>query len=144
MKYGLIGEKLTHSFSKEVHTLINEYSYELKEIGKAELKNYIQSKDFKGINVTIPYKEQVIDLLDEVDYHAKKIGAVNTIVNDNGYLKGYNTDFYGLKALIEKENIDVKGKKALVLGTGGTSKTAREVLNVMGASSVVTVLKAIG
>ncbi len=139
MKYGLIGEKLTHSFSKEIHTLINEYSYELKEISKENLKDYITSKEFKGINVTIPYKEEVIPFLDQVDEHAQKIGAVNTIVNDNGFLKGYNTDFYGLKASIEKENIVVKGKKTLVLGTGGTSKTAREVLNEMGALNIVTV-----
>ena len=139
MEYGLIGEKLGHSFSKTVHNLIGGYNYELKEIAKEELESFIKAKTFKGINVTIPYKEAVIPYLDSIDESAKKIGAVNTVVNKDGKLLGYNTDFYGLKALIEKAKIEIKDKKVLILGSGGTSKTAFAVANEMGAKEILIV-----
>ena len=139
MEYGLIGEKLGHSFSKTVHNLIGGYNYELKEIAKEELESFIKAKTFKGINVTIPYKEAVIPYLDSIDESAKKIGAVNTVVNKDGKLLGYNTDFYGLKALIEKSNIEIKDKKVLILGSGGTSKTAFAVAKEMGAKEILIV-----
>lgn len=139
MEYGLIGEKLEHSFSKTVHNLIGGYNYELKEISKEELESFIKEKDFKGINVTIPYKEKVIPYLDFIDDAAKKIGVVNTVVNKNGKLLGYNTDFYGLKALIEKTKIEIKAKKVLILGSGGTSKTAFAVAKDMGAKEILIV-----
>ena len=139
MEYGLVGGKLGHSFSKTVHNLIGGYDYELKEIAKEELESFIKAKAFKGINVTIPYKESVIPYLDFIDDAAKKIGAVNTIVNKNGKLFGYNTDFYGLKALIEKANIEIKDKKVLILGSGGTSKTAFAVVKDMGAKEILVV-----
>lgn len=139
MEYGLIGEKLGHSFSKTVHNLIGGYNYELKEIAKEELESFIKAKTFKGINVTIPYKEAVIPYLDSIDESAKKIGAVNTVVNKDGKLFGYNTDFYGLKALIEKSNIEIKDKKVLILGSGGTSKTAFAVAKEMGAKEILIV-----
>ena len=127
MEYGLIGEKLGHSFSKEVHNRLFDYNYELKEIPKDEIDSFFKQKDFKAINVTIPYKQTVIPYLDFISDIAKEIGAVNTVVNKNGKLYGYNTDFLGLKALIEKNNIAIKGKKVLILGSGGTSKTALAV-----------------
>lgn len=139
MEYGLIGEKLGHSFSKTVHNLIGDYNYELKEIAKEELESFIKAKAFKGINVTIPYKETVIPYLDSIDESAKKIGAVNTVVNKDGKLLGYNTDFYGLKALIEKAEIEIKDKKVLILGSGGTSKTAFAVAKDMGAKEIFVV-----
>lgn len=139
MEYGLIGEKLGHSFSKTVHNLIGGYNYELKEIAKEEIESFIKAKAFKGINVTIPYKETVIPYLDSIDESAKKIGAVNTVVNKDGKLLGYNTDFYGLKALIEKSNIGIKDKKVLILGSGGTSKTAFAVAKEMGAKEILIV-----
>ena len=114
MQYGCIGERLQHSFSKIIHNEICDYIYELKEIPKGELDSFMQNKDFKAINVTIPYKQDVIPYLDEISGQAKAIGAVNTIVNKNGRLCGYNTDFLGLKALIEFENIDIKNKKVLI------------------------------
>ncbi|MBP5445816.1 MAG: hypothetical protein J6Y28_06555 [Acholeplasmatales bacterium] len=129
MEYGLIGEKLGHSFSKIIHEMIAGYTYELKEIKKEDFNSFMESKDFKCINVTIPYKKDVIPYLDFISDEAKKIGAVNTIINKNGKLYGYNTDYYGLKLLIEKQNINLSDKNVLVLGTGGTSLTAKAVLN---------------
>lgn len=139
MKYGCIGEKLGHSFSREIHGLLGSYPYQLKEIAKCDLDSFMKTKDFLGINVTIPYKQAVMPYLDEIDLRAQRIGAVNTIVNRDGKLYGYNTDYFGLKALIQKNEIDCVGKKAIILGSGGTSKTARCVLQDLGADSVITV-----
>ncbi len=99
----------------------------------------MNAADFKAINVTIPYKQAVIPYLSFIDETAKKIGAVNTVVNKNGRLYGFNTDFSGLKALIEKQGADLKNKKVLVLGSGGTSKTAFAVAESMGAKEVFRV-----
>ena len=136
MEYGLIGEKLGHSFSKTIHEMIADYKYELKEIKKEEFKSFMEKKDFKCINVTIPYKKDVIPYLYFISDEAKKIGAVNTIINKDGKLYGYNTDYYGLKLLIEKQNVNLTGKKVLVLGTGGTSLTAKAVLNDLNVSKI--------
>ena len=136
MEYGLIGEKLGHSFSKIIHEMIADYKYELKEIAKENLDAFMSLKDFKCINVTIPYKKSVIPYLDFISEEAKKIGCVNTIINKDGKLYGYNTDYYGLKLLIEKQNVDLKNKNVLVLGTGGTSLTAKAVLKDLGASNI--------
>ena len=108
MEYGCIGEKLGHSFSKIIHNKLYDYNYELKEIPRDGLESFLKDKDFKAINVTIPYKESVIPFLDEISQTAKKIGAVNTIVNKNGKLYGYNTDFSGMTALIEFNDISIK------------------------------------
>lgn len=139
MKYGLIGEKLGHSFSKPIHEKIAGYSYEIKEIAREDLDAFMRAKDFVGINVTIPYKADVISYLDYIDPTAEKIGAVNTIINREGKLYGYNTDFGGMKALIEKCGFDYTDKKVLVLGTGGTSKTANVVADALGAKEIITV-----
>ncbi len=133
MEYGLIGERLGHSYSKIIHEKFGFYGYELKEIPREQLDAFMRAKDFKGINVTIPYKEDVIKYLDFVDERAKAIGAVNTVVNKDGRLYGYNTDYYGLRTLLESNGFDLKGKKVLILGTGGTSKTAYAVCKHMGA-----------
>ena len=138
-KYGCIGKKLTHSFSKEIHSRLADYEYELIELNENELEDFIKGKNFSAINVTIPYKQTVIPYLDSLSDVAKHIGAVNTIVNRNGKLYGYNTDYYGMKALIERIGIDLKNKKVLILGTGGTSKTARVLTEDMGASEIITV-----
>lgn len=137
MKYGLIGEKLSHSFSKPIHESIADYTYEIKEIGKDELDSFMKEKSFLGINVTIPYKAAVIPYLDYVSENARKIGAVNTVVNRQGKLYGYNTDFGGMKALIEKAGFDFSDKKVLILGSGGTSKTALAVCESLGARDII-------
>ena len=131
MKYGVIGEHLKHSFSKEIHSKIADYVYEIKEISPEKVEGFIKEKDFCGINVTIPYKETVMPYLDFISDDAKKIGAVNTVVNRDGKLFGYNTDYIGMRALIIKAYGEIKGKKVLILGAGGTSKTAHAVISDM-------------
>ncbi len=138
-KYGCIGKKLTHSFSKEIHARLADYKYELIELTEEEIQPFFEAKDFAAINVTIPYKQTVIPYLDSVSEIAQRIGAVNTIVNRDGKLCGYNTDYYGMMALIERVGVELNAKKVLVLGTGGTSKTARVVATDMGASEVLVV-----
>ena len=138
-KYGCIGKKLTHSFSKEIHARLADYKYELIELAEEEIQPFFEEKDFEAINVTIPYKQTVIPYLDEVSDIARRIGAVNTIVNRNGRLYGYNTDYYGMSALIDRVGADIRDKKVLILGTGGTSKTARVVADDMGAREILTV-----
>ena len=139
MKYGLIGEHLGHSFSKDVHGMLADYSYELCEIPKDKLGDFMTKADFTAINVTIPYKEAVIPYLSYISEEAKRIGAVNTIVKREGKLYGYNTDFFGMSAQLSKMHLNLKGKKTVILGTGGTSKTAKAVAESLGASPIITV-----
>lgn len=136
MKYGLIGEHLTHSYSCEIHAQIADYEYELHEIRPDELGEFMTKREFNAINVTIPYKQAVIPYLDEISETAKRIGAVNTVVNRSGKLYGDNTDFPGMLALAKHAGVDMKGKKVLILGTGGASKTAHALAEFMGAESV--------
>ena len=139
MHYGLIGEKLGHSFSAEIHQMLKSNSYALVELSKDELDAFFAAKDFSAINVTIPYKTAVIPYLSYVDEAANEIGAVNTVVNKNGELWGYNTDFYGLSALISHAGITLQNKKVAILGTGGTSKTALAVAKFLGAKEILLV-----
>lgn len=139
MQYGCIGKKLGHSFSAVIHAKLGDYDYRLVELEENELDAFMKEKNFKGINVTIPYKQAVIPYLDRIDGSAKSIGAVNTIVNENGFLTGYNTDFYGMTELLKRGGIELKGKNVFVLGTGGTSKTARAVAASQGAEKVYVV-----
>lgn len=136
MKYGLIGEHLKHSYSCEIHAQIADYEYELHEIPPSGLGGFLKKREFNAINVTIPYKQDVIPYLDEISDTAKRIGAVNTIVNRNGRLYGDNTDFAGMLALARHIGVDMKGRKVLILGTGGASKTGHALAEYMGAESV--------
>ena len=136
MEYGCIGEKLGHSFSKEIHNALATYNYELKELEKTEVDAFMKSHDFKAINVTIPYKQTVIPYLDLISDEAKAIGAVNTVVNKNGKLYGFNTDYFGMKSLIERTGIEINKKKVAILGGGGTSKTAEAVSKALGAEVI--------
>ena len=136
MKYGLIGEHLKHSYSCEIHAQIVDYEYELHEIPPSGLGGFLKKREFNAINVTIPYKQDVIPYLDEISETAKRIGAVNTIVNRGGKLYGDNTDFPGMLALAKHIGIDMKGRKVLILGTGGASKTGHALAEYMGAESV--------
>lgn len=140
MKYGLIGEKLTHSFSPEIHQKLGDYPYELVELNKEQIGAFMTEKDFSAINVTIPYKKDVIPYLDEISDEAKKIGAVNTVVNRNGKLYGYNTDYIGMSRLIMRVTDGKKlSGKVLILGTGGTAVTAKVVAHDLGADEIITV-----
>lgn len=138
-RYGCIGKKLTHSFSREIHGKLADYPYELMELTEEEIAPFFAKKDFAAINVTIPYKQTVIPYLDVISPVAERIGAVNTIVNRDGKLYGYNTDYYGMKALIQRIGVDLAGKKVLILGTGGTGKTARVLASDLGAARILTV-----
>ena len=138
MKYGLIGEHLSHSFSREIHRLLGTPDYELIELSPKTVGDFIKKRDYCGLNVTIPYKETVLPFLDEIDPVAAAVGAVNTVVNRGGRLIGYNTDVAGLSALIDRVGADPAGKKVLLLGTGGAARTVRYVCFTRNAA-VVTV-----
>ena len=126
--YGLIGGKLGHSYSKIIHEQIADYTYDLLPLPtEAEARSFMQARAFTAINVTIPYKQLVIPYCDEVDPKAKAIGAVNTIVNRDGKLYGYNTDYAGFEYLMKSHDISAKGKTVLILGSGGTSNTTAAV-----------------
>ncbi len=142
MQYGLIGEKLGHSFSPVIHGYIASYPYILKELSREDLPRFFEERAFLGINVTIPYKQAVIPYLDAIDPMAREIGAVNTVVNRGGKLVGYNTDAYGMEVMLERAGISLFGKKVLVLGTGGTSLTACAVCKQLGAKEIVRVSRA--
>lgn len=137
MKYGCIGEHLKHSFSKEIHNLLADYDYEILEIEKECLEKFAKEKNFNAINVTIPYKELIMPYIYLIDEYAKKIGSVNTVVNRGGKLYGYNTDFFGMCKLIEHAGIEIRDKKVVILGTGGTSKTACAVSAHLGAKEII-------
>ena len=139
MIYGLIGEHLGHSFSAEIHARLGDEPYELKELPPDQAEAFLRNGDFRGINVTIPYKQTVIPVLDEISGTAEAIGAVNTIVRRNGKLYGDNTDAAGMTMLLQKIGADLSGKKVLIFGTGGTSRTAMFVAESLGAAEVIRV-----
>ncbi|MCD7824402.1 MAG: shikimate dehydrogenase [Clostridiaceae bacterium] len=139
MDYGLIGEKLGHSYSKDIHEMLADYTYDICPLTREEFKPFMEKRAFKAINVTIPYKQEVIPYLDEMDENAKAIGAVNTIVNRDGKLYGYNTDLPGFYYMLKKHNIDIAGKKCVVLGDGGASKAVVAALKKMEAKQIVIV-----
>ena len=144
MQYGLIGEKLGHSFSAVIHAMLKSNPYELVELPSDEIEAFFSKKDFCAINVTIPYKTTVIPYLSHISERARAIGAVNTVVNRGGELWGYNTDFYGICALVAHADISLNNKKVAILGTGGTSKTVRAVAEFMGADEILLVSRRSG
>lgn len=138
MKCGLLGRKLGHSYSPQIHNLLGDYSYVLFEKEPEELENFLKTGDFTGLNVTIPYKKEVIPYLSELSPTAKKMGCVNTVLRRrDGTLYGHNTDYFGFTALVRHAGLSVAGKKVLVLGSGGASNTAVAALKDLGASPVV-------
>lgn len=140
MEYGLIGEKLGHSYSKIIHErLIDNYEYEIHPLAKNEVDAFMKEKAFKAMNVTIPYKQRVMPYLDIIEEAALKIGAVNTVVNKNGKLYGYNTDYVGFVYMLKVNNVDIQGKKVLVMGNGGASKAVQVALQDLGAKQCIIV-----
>lgn len=139
MEYGLLGETLGHSFSPWIHQALADYDYRLYPTLRGEVEELFRRRGFKGLNVTIPYKQTVIPLCDEVDPRAAAIGAVNTVVNRNGRLTGYNTDIDGLIYLAERTGVEMAGKKVVILGSGGTSRTAQAAARELGAAQIVVV-----
>lgn len=137
---GLIGERLSHSFSPEIHSYLSDYSYKLFEMAESDVGKFLKSDAFDAINVTIPYKKTVMPFLDEISDEAMRIGSVNTITRiEGGGLRGDNTDYYGFHRTVVESGIAVKDKNVLILGTGGASFTARTVSADMGAKSVTLV-----
>ena len=138
MQCGLLGRKLGHSYSPQIHNLLGDYSYVLFEKEPEELENFLKNGDFSGLNVTIPYKKEVIPYLSELSPTAKKMGCVNTVLRrSDGTLYGHNTDYFGFTSLVRHAGLSVAGKKVLVLGSGGASNTAVAALKDLGAIPVV-------
>lgn len=135
--YGLIGKKLGHSYSKIIHEKISQIEYQLVELD--EIDTLMKSKSFKAINVTIPYKQEVIPYLDVIDERAKRIHAVNCVVNRSGKLYGYNTDYDGFLYMILHHHIQIKDKKVLILGDGGTSNTVYHVVKDLHAQKIIKI-----
>lgn len=134
-KYYLLGEKLSHSYSAVIHSFFG-LDYSLRELPPEKLSEFVKSRKFDGLNVTMPYKKSIVPLLDEVDGIAEKTGAVNTVLNKNGKLIGYNTDYYGMKYALEAAKITLKGKDVLILGSGGAGIVAEKLSIDEGAASV--------
>lgn len=134
-KFALIGKTLKHSYSSILHERLSKCEYCLVELAKDDLKSFVQG-DITAFNVTIPYKRDIIEYLDEIDEKAERIGAVNTVLKRNGKVKGYNTDYFGLKYLLESERVQIKDCNVLILGSGGTSQTAFAVVNDLGAKDI--------
>ena len=140
MEYGLIGEKLGHSYSQMIHARLADYRYELKEVAPEKLDAFIEARDFRSLNVTIPYKQAVMKHCAELSPEAMEVGSVNTlIVRPDGSLFGHNTDIDGFIYMLRRGEIDPAGAKAVILGSGGTSLTARAALTRLGAREIVTV-----
>ena len=139
MEYGLLGERLGHSFSPQIHRDLAGYDYQLLPTPPEAVEDLFARRAFQGLNVTIPYKRTVMPLCDEIDPRAAAIGAVNTVVNRNGRLTGYNTDIDGFLYMARRAGVDMAGKKVVILGSGGTSRTARAAAGELGAREIVTV-----
>ena len=138
MKCGLLGRKLGHSYSPQIHSQLGNYAYSLFEKEPEEIEAFLKLGDFTGINVTIPYKKTVIPYLDHLSPVARKLGAVNTIVRrSDGSLLGHNTDYFGFLSMVQRSGLTVDRKKVLVLGSGGASSTAVDVLQELGATVIV-------
>jgi len=140
LKCGLLGEKLGHSYSPQIHGMLGDYEYRLYEKTPAEVEDFLKNGDFDGLNVTIPYKKTVAPLCGELSPQARLLGSVNTIVRrPDGSLYGDNTDYYGFKELMRENGVDPAEKKCLVLGSGGASVTVCAVLRDLGAEEVVVI-----
>lgn len=140
MEYGLIGEKLSHSYSPQIHAALGDYDYRLCPLSPEELNHFLKKKEFRGINVTIPYKKDVIPYCDALSPEAEAIQSVNTIVKQpDGTLWGHNTDIAGFIAMLNRAGIEAEGKKAVILGSGGTSQTAQVALKMMQAREIVVI-----
>jgi len=140
MRFGLLGRKLGHSYSPQIHSLLGNYEYPLYEKEPEEIEEFMTSDSFDGMNVTIPYKETVIPYMSQLSETAKKIGSVNTVKRlPDGKLYGDNTDYYGFSYMLDSAGFDVKDKKVIVLGNGGASKTVVCVCSDKGAKEVTVI-----
>ena len=140
LKTGLIGNPLGHSWSPEIHALLGDYEYHLMPMEESAVAPFLAAREFDAVNVTIPYKKTVMPHLDTISDEARRIGSVNTVVKDgDGLLHGYNTDYAGFSCLLDRGGVGLKGKKIVILGSGGASVTARTVAGDRGARQIVIV-----
>lgn len=139
LKAGLIGRKLGHSFSPEIHSFLADYEYKLYEMEENEVGNFLKSCHLDAMNVTIPYKKTVMPYLEHISDEAKRIGSVNTIVKKADGLYGYNTDYFGFSYMVKKSGIEISDKKVLILGSGGASVTVNAVLTDMNAREIIVI-----
>ena len=140
MEYGLIGESLKHSYSKEIHNKLSDYDYQIINLSREDFDSFICKRDFRGINVTIPYKIRVMPFCATLSERARRVGSVNTVtVDEAGKLHGYNTDYFGFGYMAKRAGISFEDKNVVILGSGGTSLTARAVAEDSGAKKIVVV-----
>ncbi len=138
MRYGLLGQKLSHSYSPQIHKALAGYDYDLIQVDESALDEFMRAADFSGINVTIPYKKAVLPYCTSLSPEAQRLGAVNTIVkHPDGSLRGHNTDYFGFQEMVKLSGLDIAGKKVLVLGNGGAGVTASAVLSDLGANVII-------
>ena len=138
-RFGLLGKTLKHSYSPQIHKQLAKYSYELVELEPNKLESFVKSDNLDGFNVTIPYKQEIIKYLDNIDESAKEIGAVNTVVKKGDKFFGYNTDCFGMEYALKRAKIPLKDKCVMILGSGGTSLTAQVVAKNAGAKEIIVV-----
>ena len=140
IEYGLLGAKLGHSYSKPIHNLLADYSYELYAVTSEELKELMVSRAFRGLNVTIPYKKDVLPYLDEISDEVREVGSANTLVmGADGKLRGYNTDLAGFLSMADRAGVLLTGRKVVILGSGGTSLTAQAAARRRNARAIIVV-----
>lgn len=145
--YGLIGEKLNHSFSAQIHSSLYKklnidahyYTFEIDRKSLPSAVDSMRTLNIKGFNVTIPYKTEIMKYVDTISAESKNIGAINTIALENGKTHGYNTDYFGFKAMLGKFHINIMGKKIVIIGTGGVAKAIRQYLLDNGVSDLISV-----
>lgn len=138
-RFGLLGRKLSHSYSPRIHQLLYPYSYSLFEKEPWELDSFFKARDFDGINVTIPYKKNVIPYCDKVSNISQRIGSVNTIVNKNGKLSGYNTDYHGFLYMVRGSHVSAENKKIIILGSGGAALPVKAVFEDLNAGEIIII-----
>ena len=140
MRFGLIGENLSHSYSERIHRMLGDYQYDIISLPPQELGRFFAVGDYDGCNVTIPYKKTVMQYCDELDDNARRIGSVNTVVRGSGgSLTGYNTDYFGFSYMCRRAGVSFEDKKVLILGSGGTSLTCAAVALDEGCREIITV-----
>ncbi len=141
--FGLLGEKLNHSLSREIHAMLGDDNYQLFEVPSKQLNLFMSSGNFDGINVTIPYKRTVMPMLSKTSELSRRVGCVNTVLRrqDNGRLYGYNTDVYGFSYMIDSAGVNVAGKKCLIIGDGGAAASVRASLEDHGAGEIINVTR---
>lgn len=141
MKYGLVGERLDYSYSKDIHETLTSYTYDYMEVARKDFRRFMKKKDFKAINVTIPYKKEVVKYLDESCDAVKAMGSCNTVVNKDGKLYGYNTDALGMEEALKHFGFDLEGKTVMILGTGGSAASAGYVSKLYKARKIIYVTR---